>query len=426
MMTKVANISGLGTNTNASISACDNSCTAAAIILGSQLPQGQVITESGCKNSNGIASNSGSSILIKDGSNGTEPLTPDKIYSTYFNGVNNRDDLYNKFRNMYGVDFNSFGQPAGFNSTDSITIIDQLSSFPADGSSYDVCNLGYNANIGTANASGNTITTSDGWNIWWVNCQAKPTFVWDGSKYIGTLNCYKNGIPAIKPITFYCNKIDFGWNATLNISNFTGGGGLAAGMININSGTINGSPLTLVGKNQLTMADNITISSPVYMFALNYTIDANNLHINSPSIIASLAKGISNLNIMIRGNSNIGTQDNPTLIISDNNINLKGDENSVVNGLVFATDVNNNFNLATDGNYTINGSISSASANNNNINMHGNSKVNFDSKVIQNLSNNFSGLINSPQCGSTVIAPVIDITNNMQKINFKTTVQTVY
>jgi hypothetical protein len=420
MMTKITNISGVGTRTSASIAACDSNCPAAAMILGSPLPQGQQVTISQCKNNNnGVASNSDSPILIKDGSNGTDLLTPDKIYNTYFNGVSSRNDLFNKFQSMYGIAFNSSNEPIGFNSSNSITITDQQSSLPANGSSYDLCNFGGNANVGTVNALGNTITTSSSWNISGVNCQVKPTFVWDGSKYIGTLNC------GTSATTFYCNKIDFGWNATLNISNFTGGGGLAAGIINI--GNINGSsPLTLVGKNQISIAsNNINISSPVYMFAKNYNIDAINLHINSSSIIASLGSS-SNLNISLKGNSNIGTQDNPALIISDNNINLQGNGSNEINGLIFSTGSNNNFNLSISGNYTINGSIGSASGNNNNINVSGNSQINFNSNIIQNLANKFAGLIASPQCGSTITVPVVNITNNAQKINFKTTVQTLY
>jgi hypothetical protein len=422
MMIKVTNINGLGTNTSASIAACDSNCPAAAMILGSNLPQGQQVTTSQCKNNNnGVASNSDSPILIKDGSNGTEQLTPDRIYSTYFNGVNSRDDLFNKFKNMYNIAFNGSNEPVGFNSSNSITITDQQDSLPADGSSYDLCNFGQNANVGTVTASGNTITTSSSWNIQGLNCQARPTFTWDSNKnkYIGTLNC------GVYIRTFYCNKIDFGWNATLNISDFSGGGGLAAGMINI--GNISGSPLTLVGKNQISMtSNNTTINSPVYMFAKNYNnIDANNLHINSSSIIASLGNS-SNLNITLKGNSNIGTQDNPVLIISDNNINLQGNGSNEINGLVFSTASNNNFNLDISGSYTINGSVGSASGSNNNIHMWGNSQINFNSNVIQNLSNNFSDLVNPPQCGAAVTVPVVNITNNTQRINFKTTIQTLY
>ncbi|WP_299238352.1 hypothetical protein [Sulfurihydrogenibium sp.] len=425
MMTKITNISGLGTSTSASLAACDNSCPAAAMILGSPLPQGQQVTTSQCKNNNnGVASNSDSPILIKDGSNGTEQLTPDKIYSTYFSGVNSRNDLFNKFQNMYGIAFNSNNEPVGFTSSNSITITDQQSSLPANGSSYDLCNFGQNANVGTAVASGNTITTSSSWNISGLNCQAKPTFTWDGSKYVGTLNCYGNGNKIVSTTTFYCNKIDFGWNATLNISNFSGGGGLAAGSINM--GDVNGSPLTLVGKNQINMTSNgIDINSPVYMFAKNYNIDANNLHIKSSSIIASLGNS-SNLNMTLKGNSNIGTQDNPALIISDNNINIQGNGSNEINGLIFSTGSNNNFSLNISGNYTINGSVGSASGSNNNINMSGNSQINFNSSIIQNLSNKFSGLVNPPQCGATVTVPVVNLSINTQKINFKTTVQTLY
>jgi hypothetical protein len=427
MMTKITNIGGLGTGTSASLAACDNSCTAAAMILGSPLPQGQQVATSQCKNNNnGIASNSDSPILIKDGNNGTEQLTPDKIYSTYFNRVNSRSDLFNKFQSMYSIAFNDNNEPVGFNSSNSITITDQQNSLPANGSSYDLCTFGQNANVGTAVASGDTIITSSSWNISGLNCQAQPTFKWDGSKYVGTLNCYENGKKVINTTTFYCNKIDFGQNATLNISDFSGGGGLAAGTININTGNINGSPLTLVGKNEINMtSNNITISSPVYMFAKNYNINANNLQINSSSIIASLGNS-SNLNITLGGNSNIGTQPNPALIISDNNINLQGDGNNIIDGLVFSTGSNNNFNLNMSRNYIIDGSIGSASGSNNNISINGNSKINFDSNVIQNLSNNFSGLVNPPQCGATVTVPVVNLSINTQKINFKTTIQTLY
>jgi len=425
MMMQITNITGLGASTSASIAACDNSCTAAAMILGSNLPQGQQVSTSQCKNNNnGIASNSDSPILIKDGNNGTEQLTPDNIYSMYFNGVNRRNDLFSKFQNMYAVAFNSNNEPVGFNSSNSITITDQQNSLPTNGSSYDLCNFGQNANVGTATASRNTITASSSWNISGLDCQAKPTFTWDGSKYVGTLNCYRNGNEIVSTITFYCNKIDFGWNATLDISNFSGGGELAAGMINM--GDVNGSPLTLVGKNQINMTSNgIEINSPVYMFAKNYNINANNLQINSSSIIASLG-GSSNLDITLSGNSNIGTQDNPALIISDNNINLQGNGSNVIDGLTFSTGSNNNFNLSIYGNYTINGSVGSASSRNNNINMSGNSQINFNSNVIQNLSNNFSGLVNPPLCGANVTVPVVNLIDNSLKINFKTTVQTLY
>jgi len=459
MMTKISNISGLGPGTSASIAACDSSCTAAAMILGSPLPQGQQVTTSQCKNNNnGIASNSDSPILIKDGSNGTEQLTTDIIYSTYFNGVNSRSDLFNKFQSMYGIAFNSSNEPVGFDSSNSITITpitiaDQQIILPPinssisieilgqqisllNASSYDVCNFGQNANVGTVNASGNTITIGSSLIILdtllyttsyltglHLTCILEPTFTWNGSKYVGTIGCYINDV-SIGITTFYCNKIDFGQNATLNISNFSGGGGLAAGMINI--GNINGSPLTLVGKNQINITSNgIDINSPVYMFAKNYNIDANNLHLNSSSIIASLGNS-SNLNINLKENSNIGTQDNPTLIISDNNINLQGDGSNIINGLIFSTGSNNNFNLNISGNFTINGSIGSASSSNNNINMSGSSQINFNSSVIQNLSNNFSGLVNPPQCGATVTVPVVNLSINTQKLNFKTTIQTLY
>jgi hypothetical protein len=105
---------------------------------------------------------------------------------------------------------------------------------------------------------------------------------------------------------------------------------------------------------------------------------------------------------------------------------LQGNGSNEINGLIFSTSSNNNFNLSVSGNYTINGSVGSASSSNNKIDMGGNSQINFNSNVIRNLSNNFSGLVNPPLCGATVTVPVVNITNNMQKINFKTTIQTLY
>jgi len=132
------------------------------------------------------------------------------------------------------------------------------------------------------------------------------------------------------------------------------------------------------------------------------------------------------LNITLGGNSNIGTQGNLALIISDNNINLQGNENNTINGLIFSTGSNNNFNLNISGNLIINGSIGSTSSSNNNINISGSSQISFNSGVIQNLANNFSGLVNPPQCGATVTVPVVNLSINTQRLNFKTTIQTLY
>jgi hypothetical protein len=326
----------------------------------------------------------------------------------------------NALQSLYSVNLNSSGTPSGISSNNPITITGSQSSLPSNDSSYDLCNFNQISNV---NAQGTGITANS-WNIANINCQATPSFNWDGTKYNAqiTFSGCQNPPAAIN---FNCNKIDFGQNAQVNISNFSGGGAIAGGTINI-TGNINGSPLTLIGENQTNItSNNINISSPVYMFSQNYNIDANNLEINSSSILASLGSS-SNLNISLGGNSNLGNTDNPMLIISSNNITLQGEGNNSVNGSIFSTANNNNFNLNISGNYNINGSIGSASSSNNNINIQGNSSINYNSAILRNLSNNLNQLVNSPNCGSTVNAPVGTILNSIYNLNYKSSSQIVY
>jgi hypothetical protein len=325
----------------------------------------------------------------------------------------------NALQSLYSVNLNSSGTPSGISSNNPITITNSQSSLP-DNTSYDSCNFNQ---INNVDAQGTTISANS-WNIPNINCKATPSFNWDGTKYNAQISFSGCQNPPAA-INFSCNKIDFGQNAQVNISNFSGGGAIAGGTINI-TGNINGSPLTLIGENQTNITSNdINISSPVYMFSQNYNIDANNLEINSSSILASLGSS-SNLNISLKGNSKLGTTDNPMLIISSNNITLQGEGNNSINGSIFSTANNNNFSLNISGNYNINGSIGSASSSNNNINIQGNSSINYNSAVLRKLANNLNKLVNSPNCGSTVNAPVGTISNNAYNSNYKTSSQTVY
>jgi hypothetical protein len=408
-------ITGLTSGSSASsIAACDENCPAAAMILGSPLPKSLKVPTSKCSNGE---TELDSSILIKDGSDGKDPLTPSKIYSTYFNGVSSRSDLINKLQSMYSITFNeSLPDKFRFASSNSIRIA--YNNLPARGSSYDLCDFEGNL-LGEALASGNTITTQFGIPVSF-KCQAhntKLTFTWDGSKYAGRLDCYESD-KTVSITTFYCNKINFG--STVRILNFSGGGGLSAFSFDI-QGDINGSPLTLVGRRGFYITgNNVNINSPVYIFTPWFFVDANNLHINSSSMVVSF--GTTTYNIHLEGNSNIGTQDNPVLMISDSGIHLSGYGSHVINGLIFSTDKNSSLYSFISGNYTINGSVGSTSSDNS---MYLEGKINFDSKILQNLSEKFSDLIKPPQCGTTITVPVVSLTDT-QKINFKTTIQTLY
>jgi len=427
MMSNITNISMSGSS---SITACDNTCQAAAIIDGNSLPSGQSVDLSQCQNNNnGVASNSGSAILIENGQNGSPQLTANQIYSNYFNNIQSNSDLMNQIQNLYSVKFNSSGTPSGISSNNPITITDSQSSLPSNDSSYDSCNFNQINNVYAQDStiSANPTITANPWNIANINCQATPNFNWDGTKYNAQISFSGCQNPPAA-INFSCNKIDFGQNAQVNISNFSGGGAIAGGMIDIadNNVTIKGPPLTLIGENQINITvNNVEINSPVNMFSQNYDINANNLEINSSSILASLGSN-SNLNILLNGHGSLGTTDNPMLIISSNNINLQSNGNNSINGLIFSTANNNNFSLDVSGNCNINGSIGSASNSNNNINMSGNSSINYNSAVLNNLSNNLNQLVNSPNCGSMVNAPVGTISNSIYDLNYKTSSQTVY
>mgnify|MGYP001773396894 CR=1 FL=1 len=345
----IRSLSNLVVDGSSSINSCDLDCRVPAVVIGNDIPDNYVenLVVNCPRNPKGINA-------LVDPVVENAPMPP-SLVERIFNGINNRNDLLNLLSQRFSVTFNN-GTPGG------------LSGVPAS------CSFNYN----NCTASGNTITCG------------KETITWNGTAYmVGTS---------------VCPKIDLGPNATLTFSgvSFTGGGAIAANQITFSqrSGTSGDGELVLVARNQITMSsNNISISKPTHMFAQNYDISGNGLNVNATSVIYSGGAGVGNLNINLSSNSQLGTTENPVLIISDNNINLSRNGTAEINGVIFTTEANNNFSISGNGNFTIRGMIVSDSNRNNNLNISGNLSIWFDKGVIQKLNNKLGGLVKNPTCG---------------------------
>ncbi|WPM32990.1 hypothetical protein IAE16_04740 [Hydrogenobacter sp. T-2] len=375
------NIGGSG-----AITSCDVNCRTPAVVIGNQLsnlPQRNLVTT--CPNNP-----KGVTALVDPLVVSPELLNRD-LTSTVFDNINNRTELLNMLSNQFRVSFNN-GTPTGITGT--ITqISDQNGQLlsqvinTVNPPNYDVCRAGYN----NCTASGNNINCSGNTNL---------RFVWDGSKYLvqpqNNITIGGVNITAGRTVAT-CSAVDLGQNATLDINNFNGGGPIAANQINLNG---NVSNVTLIARNQLEdKSNNITVQN-VNVFAQNIRLDDNGLKWKG-GLLYSGGAGVGNFNIDLRGNSYLGSQTDPVLLITDNNMNIQRNGTASINGLVFATDANNNLNIGDgNGNFSLNGAIVSNSNSNNNVNISGNFEINFNRSVLENLRNKF-GFLKPPPCSTS-------------------------
>ncbi len=383
------NIGGSG-----AITSCDADCRTPAVVIGKfdddkrcgqrNLPRPDPVTT--CPNNpKGITALVNPVVF-------NEELPNRDLTSTVFDNINNRTELLNMLSNQFRVSFNN-GTPTGITGT--ITqISDQNGQLLSqvinivNPPNYDVCRAEYN----NCTASGNTINCSGNTNL---------RFVWDGSRYLvqPQNNITIGGVNITAGTTVAtCSAVDLGQNATLNINSFNGGGPIAANQINLNG---NVSNVTLIARNQLQdNSNNITVQN-VNVFAQNISFDNNGLKWEG-GLLYSGGAGNGNFNIDLRGNSYLGSQTNPVLLITDNNMNIQRNGNASINGLVFATDANNNLNIgAGNGNFSLNGAIvSNSNSRDNNVDIKGNFSINFDRTVLENLRNKF-GFLKPPPCSTS-------------------------
>jgi hypothetical protein len=402
----MCNLTNLNMGGSGSIESCNSNCPTHALITGNDYSSrlGNINLNRSCGNNNRGLTSYNMDPYKYD----SNLCNSQNLLSAYFNGISNRDGLFSKMTQLYGVTFNNDGKPTGLTTTGTtLTLTDSIDVRNLQTNQiYDLCNLGQNINIGTVTGSGNTLTASSCYNISGVNIQVKPKFTWDRDreKYKVTFESCTAGI-TINTI-IYCKNVYLGQNTTLNLGGgFTGGGALAANEINF-TGDVNPSNLTLVAMNNAKMQTNNVNIQNVNIFAQNYTIDAQNLKVENSLIFGG--GGGQNININLNSNSKLGTSDNPVLIISDNNIEIQRNGNAEINGIIYATSNNSNFNITGNGNFNINGMIASE-GNNNNINISGNFTISFNPDILSNVASRFNNLLKGPTCGSVTNLRYTDI-----------------
>jgi len=331
-----------------------NSCIAPALVTGNEVDPGNTVIACNT-NPNNFGRGLVSMIdpYVYDPTLNATDLTP-KIFN-----AENRDQLLQSLSDNFKVKFED-GAPEGLVDPE-ITL-----------------------NVNSCTASGNTITCGQGANA--------DVFTWNPTKGVYVYNKDNNEY----------SKIDFG-NAQITFSsNFSGGGFIAGNNITFDQkANVNAtSPLVLVARNQINLDNNQINISKTFMFAKNYSITANSL-IVSGGLIYSGGEG-GRLTIDLRSGSQLGTQNSPVLIISDNRISIGGSGNPDIWGLIFATQNNTYFNIG-NGDFKIHGAVISNSKNDNEIDLTGNFEIRFNFATLMKLANYLGnyGILKTPKCGAS-------------------------
>ncbi len=399
-------ISNLNIGGSGAITSCDATCKTPAIVIGNELnnlPRPDPVPT--CPNNpRGI-------IALVNPVVVNEELRNRDLTSTVFDNINNRTELLDRLSNEFRVSFNN-GRPNGI--VGQAVTVTQRPGVPANniqlGQTYEVCNASCFDDV--VEAAGSTL-----------NCYSevpgmKLEFTWSGDRYnvvqyeeieiCADSPCRPGrgggrGLIGRRTSLFSCYNIDFGQNSSISFNNFTGGNTIAGNYIsvegNLTSATasVSGYPhsLSLVARNQLEdKSNNITVQN-VNVFAQNISLSGNGLRWEGGLLYSG-----GNFNINLNSNSYLGSQTNPVLLITDNNMNIQMNGTASINGLVFATDANNNLSINGNGNFSLNGAIVSNSNRNNNVDISGNFSINFNRSVLENLRNKF-GFLKPPPCSTS-------------------------
>jgi hypothetical protein len=330
-----------------------NSCIAPALVTGNQIDPGNVVIA--C---NTNPNNLGSGLVSTVNPYVYDPNLYNKDLTSQLFNAENRDQLLQSLSDNFKVDFEN-GMPKG--------LVDPKKEL----------------NVNSCTAESYTITCGSGSNA--------DVFTWDNSTKAYIYN---------KDNKYY-SKIDFG-NAQITFNDFLGGGYIAGGNISFGKNvTVNpASSLVLVAKNQINLSNNNINISNTFMFAKNYSITANGLTVKGGIIYSGGEGGM--LTINLQSGSQLGTQDSPVLIISDNQISISGSGNPDIWGLIFATQ-NNSYLNTGNGDFKIHGAIISNSLNNNNIDLTGNFEIRFNFATLTKLAEYLGNynLLKKPECGTS-------------------------
>ncbi|MEJ5339478.1 MAG: hypothetical protein WHS43_07475 [Aquificaceae bacterium] len=292
-----------------------------------------------------------------------------------FDGARNRAELLDLLSRNFGVSFATDGRPSL-----------STAGLPQE------C---VNNNFSSCTASGNTISCGSGNNA--------VSFVWNGTAYEKRQG---NATQAI------CERVNLGNNANLSFSGtFTGGGVVSASNVNLGNGTVNGQNLTLVASGRVEDGGNGLRVNNVNVFAYNIHLNDRNIRWNGGLLYTGGGNATSCSDppangcfyIDLNSQSALGSEQNPVLIITDNNMVISRNGTAEINGLVFATSNSRQFSIGSgNGTFDINGMLivnSTGQNANNRIDISGNFEIWFNSQVVRNLSNMFS-FVKPPLCAN--------------------------
>jgi len=278
-------------------------------------------------------------------------------YALAFNDIDNRDELLETLESSFGVEFDN-GTPISVKGNNVWT--------PPPGLVISKCE-GKNGNqIECSTESENTII-----------------FTYDNSKFSCNLD------------NLNYDALDLG-NVSLTIDNLNIPAKIAAGTIKFNNkATL--SQTTLVAKDIIKIdkgANNISISN-AKLFAKNYKFEGNNINLEA-GIIYGGGTGIANFDI--QSTTNIGSLENPTLIILDNiDVTIGHAGTAEIHGLIFTTEGNNELNIDAEGRFELYGILISGSLKTN-IDITGNFGTFFDKNAVDTLAQNFD-FVHPAICG---------------------------
>ena len=348
------NLNSLKIKCKAYIESCNETCKTPALITGNNATSNSSFTIGYCSEDSDIRA------LVDEPYKISSELLESSAYLTnmVFKNAKDRNDIFTILSQKYGISFNN-GTPVG--------ITDQ--------------NIWSNPNINNCTAEDTT-----------VKCNYT-----NGTKVI--LNYNPDNGKFILGDDEY-DAIDLG-NVSLTIRSFNGGTGakIAAGTVEF-TGESAISNLTLVAREKIniynykgSMYSTSIINSN--LFAKDYDIFDCHLDYEG-GIIYSSGSGY----LKLRAHTNIGTSENPTLILADNQLEIDGKCHTAINGLVYVTEANPEFglDLESSGHFEIHGAIISNSLSNSLI-IRGHTNIEFRPDILKKLSSNL-GFIKAPICDS--------------------------
>ncbi len=211
------------------------------------------------------------------------------------------------------------------------------------------------------------------------------------------------------------NKADIvatGANSTITITNDHYDDFVSHSMI-VASGDNSNVTISGGGMNSNTVVTKGTFS----MNGLNANITDTNIFANAVSLTQTnkdIEGGIlyskTTTSTTGNGNGQVGTSDNPTLLLSGGNLNLGHSGTTNFNGMLFS---NGAINYTASGNFNASGAIIGNSTSANNINTTGNQSISFSPTILTSLTNRLGAVMKPYSCsGSASVnrAPYISAT----------------